>query len=468
MRILPGILAGAVLLFEAQGQVMDRTKPPKTSDLPVYKLPPVMETKLPNGLQVLLIEDKRFPMVTVRLGFQAGSKYDPAELCGLAETTGALLTEGTTHRTARQLAEEVAAIGGVLNANASPDSLVMAGSALAENLPKLLELVADAARNASFPEDEVALRKQNRKQELAAQRAEADYLADEKFAEVVFSPHPYSRQDPTPESIDKVTREALAGFRDRYLVPNNATLLLLGAIPERKEALELVTARFGDWAKKDTPAPPEAAFPPAKRSIVLVDRPGSVQADIRIGRTAVTRANPDYFPLLVANTILGGGTASRMFANIREKQGFAYDAHSSAAPLKDSGTFTAVTQVRNEVLDPAIEATLGEMKTIASQEVSPEELSTAKNYLSGVFVMRIESQDGLANQIAATKLLGLPLTYLEQYTTRVRSVEPAGLRAAAAKYMNPDTASIVVVGDAAAIAKPLEKIGPVMVVKAAQ
>ncbi len=468
-RVQTAILAGAgLLLMHAQGQVMDRTKPPQTSDLPVYKLPPVVETRLANGLQVLLIEDKRFPMVSVRLGFQAGSKFDPAELRGLSETTGALITEGTATRNSRQIAEEVAAIGGVLNTSSTPDSLLLAGSALSENLPKLLELVADITRNANFPEDEVALRKQNRKQELAAQRSEAAFLADEKFDEAVYSPHPYSRQDPTPESIDKVNRTALTEFRDRYLVPNNGVLLLLGALPARAEVMKLVEARFGDWPKKDVPAPPPAKFPEPHRTIVLVDRPGSVQADIRIGRKAVTRGDPDYFPLLLANTILGGGTASRLFANIREKQGFAYDAHSSAAPLKDSGTLGVVTQVRNEVLGQALDAALQEMHGIASQDVTAGELSTAKNYLSGVFVMRIETQDGLANQIAATKMLGLPLEYLEQYTTKVRSVEPAALRAAAAKYINPDAAAIVVVGDASAIAKPLEKLGPVSVVKAEQ
>ncbi|HVX65860.1 MAG TPA: pitrilysin family protein, partial [Bryobacteraceae bacterium] len=433
---------------------MDRTKPPKTSDLPIYKLPPVVETRLANGMQVLLVEDKRFPIVTARLGFEAGSKFDPPELPGLSETTGALLTEGTTTRTSRQIAEEVASIGGVLNASSSPDSLVLAGSALSENLPRLLDLMADVTRNASFPEDEVALRKQNRKQELAAQRSDAGYLADEKFNETVFAPHPYSRQDPTPESIDKVTRALLAGFRDTHLAPNTAVLVLLGALPERAEVMKLIEARFGDWAKKETPAAPAAKFPESKRTIVLVDRPGSVQADIRIGRVAITRANPDYFPLLVANTILGGGTASRIFANIREKQGFAYDAHSAASALKDSGAFSVVTQVRNEVLAPALEAAFQEMRTIATADVSADELSTAKNYLSGIFVMRIETLDGLAGQIAATRLMGLPLEYMEQYTTRVRAVEPAALRAAATRYINPDAAAVVVVGDAKAIKAP--------------
>jgi predicted Zn-dependent peptidase len=446
--------------------MMLRTEPPRTSTLPVYKLPPVFETRLGNGLQVLLIEDRRLPMVTARLGFEAGSKYDPPELRGLSETAAALLTEGTTHRGSRQIAEEVATIGGTLYADSSPDSLILAGSVLSENLPRLLGLMSDVTRNAEFPEDEVALRKENRRQELAAQRAEAAFLADEKFAEVVYSPHPYARQDPTPESIERLSRGALAGFRDRYLAPNNAVLVLLGAMPERSAVMELIEARFGDWSGKQPPAAPAGRPPAPKRVIVLVDRPGSVQADIRIGRLALTRSDPDYFPLLVGNTILGGGTASRIFSNIREKQGFAYDAHSATMPLEDSGAFSVVTQVRNEVLVPAIEAVQAEMKQIADEDVSADELDTAKNYLSGVFVMRIETQDGLASQIAAVKLLGLPLEYLEKYTLRIRAVEASQIRAAAAKYISPEAASIVVVGDASAIARDLERFGEVSIVKA--
>lgn len=460
-------LTGAVLLLsQVQGQTMDRTKPPQTPDLPVYKLPPVFETRLPNGLTVLLVEDKRFPMVTARLGFEAGAKFDPTELRGLSETTGALLTEGTIHRTSRQIAEEAASIGGSLHADSSADSLLLAGSALSENLPRLLDLMADVARNANFPEDEVALRKQNRQQELLAQRADAGFLADEKFSEIIFSPHPYSRQDPTPESIHRLDRAALVGFRDRYLVPASAVLVLLGALPERKQALDLIQARFGDWQSKETPAAPETRFPAPGRSVTLVDRPGSVQADLRIGRLAVTRNDADYFPLLVANTILGGAGSSRIFANVREKMGYAYDVHSVAMPLRDSGYFSVVTQVRNEVIAPAIQALLAEMREIATKDVSADELATAKNYLCGVFVIRLETQDGLASQLVATKLLGLPLDYLEKYTARVRAVDAAGIRAAAAKYISPDAASLVAVGDASQISKQLETFGQVSIVKA--
>ncbi len=462
-------IAGLLLLAAVTympAQTIDRTKPPVTPDLPVYKLPPVYETTLPNGMRVVLVEDRRLPLVTVRLGFEAGSKFDPKDQAGLAESTGALLTEGTATRSSRQIAEELASIGGTLKAQVTSDSLVVAGNALAENTGRLLEILADVVRNASFPEDEVALRRQNRKQELLAEQSEASFWADKQLAAVVFGSHPYAVVSPTIASLDRLDRAALAGFRDRHLAPNNAVLILLGAIPPREEALRAIRERFGGWERKEVPPAPPAVFPEPKRTVVLVDRPGSVQADIRVGHLAVNRLSPDFFPLWVGNSILGGGASSRMFMNIREKQGFAYDAHSSLQPKKDAGLFEAVTQVRNEVLGQALESVEAELTAMGKTPVSAAELSSVKNYLSGVFVIGLETQAGLAGQLLSMRLMGLPADYLETYTTRIRSVEPPGIQSAAGKYFSPRDAAIVVVGDAAKLKPALEKFGNVTVEKA--
>ncbi len=210
---------------------------------------------------------------------------------------------------------------------------------------------------------------------------------------------------------------------------------------------------------------PAANFPTTKRSVVLVDRPGSVQADVHVGRLSIDRTSPDYFPLMVANDILGGGASSRLFMHVREEKGYAYDVHSSQVPLRTGGFFEASTQVRNEVIQPAIEDVLAEMKKISSEPVTTDELTNVKNYIAGSFVIRLETQAGLANQLATVKLLGLPTDYLETYVTRVRSVEPDQILRTAKKYISPESSAVVVVGDAAQIAKPLEKLGKVSVEK---
>ncbi len=456
----------ALAAFSLSAQSVDRTKAPQTGPIPAYKLPPVFETKLPNGMSVVLVEDNRFPLVTARLAFLAGSRFDPKDLPGLAEAVGSVMTEGTKTRTARQISEETDAIGASLTGGAGADSLTVAGGALSEHLTKLLVLMADVSRNASFPQDEVELHKQNRIQNLMSQRSEPSFLAEEKMAEVVYGSSPYSHIGPTEASIKKLDPKVLATFRDTYLVPNNATLIVIGKLPARAELMKTITEQFGSWQQKALPSSPKMEPPAARRQIVLVDRPGSVQADIHVGRLAPTKLTPEYFPLMVGNTILGGGANSRMFKDIREKEGFAYDAHSQYDTHRDAGDFEAVTQVRNDVVEPALKAVLAELDRMSGTPVAAEELTGIKNYIAGMYLLRLETQDGLATQLGNMKVLGLPNDYLETYTTKVRSVEPDQILAAAKKYIAPGDAAVVVVGDASKIGDILKKFGDVTVTKA--
>ena len=460
-------IASATMLAAGMltAQTVDRTKPPQTPALPVYHLPSVYETKLPNGLSVVLLEDARFPMVTVRLAFDAGSRFDPADLRGISEATASLLNEGTKRRSSRQIAEESASIGGSIGANATPDSVILSGSALSEHAAELLDLVADVARNSTFPAEEVTLYKENRKQRLLEQRSQPDYLAQEKLDETIFGANSYGHTSPTEDSIDKLAIPALVKFRDTYLAPNNAVLIVLGKLPARAALMKLLQQKFGDWRQHPIPALETAAIPAPKKSLVLVDRPGSVQANVHVGRLGIPRTSPDYFPLVVGNTILGGGTASRLFNDIREKQGFAYNVYSHLAPYKDSGEFDAAMQVRNDVVEPALTSMIGHLTGMAKEPVQTSELTNVKNYLSGIFVMRLQTQDSLASQLAAVKAVGLPIDYLEKYTSRIRSVEPDQIQAAARKYIAPEDSAIVVVGDAQKIGPALEKFGKVEVIR---
>jgi predicted Zn-dependent peptidase len=459
------LMVSALLGAALSAQTVDRSKPPQTAPIPSYKLPPIAESKLPNGLGVVLVEDNRFPLVTLRLTFQAGSKFDPPNAPGLAEAAATLLDEGTKTRTSRQISDEIDGIGGAIDAGAGVDSLAISANAVSENLPRLLALVADVALNSTFPQNEIDLYKQNRIQNLRQQHSEPGFLAEEKMASVIYGSTPYGHIAPTEASIAALDGKALAAFRDTYLAPNNGTLLLIGKLPAKDDVLKLIAQHFGAWKEKPLPAAPKMDFPSPKRQIVLVDRPGSVQADIHVGRLAPTRLSPDYFPLAVGNSILGGGTNSRMFKNIREKEGFAYDAHSQYDTHRDSSDFEAVTEVRNEVLEPALKAVIDELDRMASTPVPADELTGVKNYMSGLYLLRLETQEGVIGQLTTIKSLGLPDSYLETYVTRVRSVEPGQIQAAAKKYVAPADSAIVVVGDASKIGDTLKKFGTVTVAK---
>lgn len=455
-----------LILFATTLALFAQSNPPDTPPLQPYKLPPIKQHKLGNGLTVLLVEDRRIPLVTLRLGFVAGSRFDPSGKEGLAETVAALLKEGTATRNSRQIAEALADIGANLDASSNSDGLTVNGNVLSAQLPALLDLTADVVRNASFPEDEIKLRKQNRAQELSFRRSQSSTLASEKIRSVLFGAHPYSQLLPSPQTVNAITRADLIGFRDRLLTPANATLVLIGAIPPEKQTVDLLKARFESWTNKPVPTPPGGAIPKPARKLIVIDRPGSAQVDIMTGHVTFNRSHPDFFPLIVGNTILGGGTSSRLFTNLREKEGFAYQANSMHIPFRDSGYVAAITQVRPEVLEPALKGLFAEMDKMAAQPVTPQELTNVKNYLNGFFVIGLESQGGLAGQLSTLQVAGTPLSYLEQYVTRVRSVEPDQIQRVAAKYMTSKDAAIVVVGDAAKIAKTVEKFGPVELEKA--
>jgi zinc protease len=459
------VAACTFVLWPLAAQTVDLTKPPVSRDPRPYKLPPVYETKLPNGLTVMLAEDSRFPLVTTRLVFLAGNKRDPKDIPGLAASVASMLTQGTSKRTYQQIAEELDSLGGTLSAATGADALTVESSVLAENEGRMLALVSDISHGAIFPADELNLHKQNRKQTLMVQHSQPAYMANEEYRKVLFGDTPYAHVGPTMESIDKLDQKALIEFRDTYLVPNNAYLILVGKLPARVQILKTITAEFGEWAQKNVPAYSAPKPPDPRRELVLIDRPGSVQADMRMGRLAATYNDPDYFPENVGSIIEGGGPSSRLFLDIREKRGFAYDVHTELSALADGGNLSAVTQVRNEVVTDALQGILDHLDRMAKEPVERQELTDAKSYANGVFLLGMEPQRGLADKLVQIKVMNLPKDYLETYTTKINSVEPDQIESAAKKYMATGNDAIVVVGDAAAIQKQLEKFGTVQVVK---
>jgi zinc protease len=459
------ILLLAIAALPALAQTVDLTKPPVSGDPRPYKLPPVFETKLPNGLTVMLAEDDRLPLVTTQLVFLAGNKRDPKDIPGLAASVASMLMQGTLRRTYQQIAEELDSLGGTMNAATGADALTIDGSVLAENEEKMLELISDISRNAIFPGKELDLHKQNRKQTLLVQHSQPAYVANEEYRKLIFGDAPYAHVGPTEEAIDKLDQKTLEDFRNSLLVPNNAYLIVVGKLPARAQILKAITDQFGSWQQKAVPAYTAPKPPESKRQLVLIDRPGSVQADMRLGRIAATWNDPAYFPQVVGSIIEGGGPSSRLFLDIREKRGYAYDVHTEVSALADDGNFSTVTQVRNDVAADALQGIIEHLDRMAQEPVEKQELSDAKSYANGVFLLGMEPQRGLADKLAQIKVMNLPKNYLETYTTRINSVEPDQIESAAKKYLATDNDTIVVVGDASKIEEPLKKIGTFQVIQ---
>ncbi len=429
-----------------QEQNLFRQPPPPLPPRPI-KVPAASATTLSNGLVVVIVEDTRLPLVSYRLALRTGDAHDPAELPGLMDMMTGLLTEGTESKTSREIADEVARLGAALHAGANSDYTTIAASSLSTFSDNILELMADVALSPSFPENEVVLARQNTKESLKQQRAQPSFLASEMVARVMFGEHPYHVTAPTPESVDATTRERLVEFHRSTFVANNAVLVVVGDV-KPESIIDRVEGLFGGWQQgevrgDDFPPPPLRT----SRAAYIVDRPGSAQANIVIANPGITRTSPDYFPMLLMHTVLGANASSRLFMNLREEKGYTYGAYSSLDARRTAGTFRATAEVRTPVTGDSLKEFFYELDRIRSEPISEKELSDAKSYLTGVYPIRLETQEGLIDQLVQIKMFGLPDNYLDIYRDRVQSVTLEQILRVAKKYVKPEEAAIVIVGD---------------------
>jgi zinc protease len=420
------------------------------------KIPTPYQTVLPNGLTLVVVEDKRLPLVSYRLAFRTGDAHDPPELPGLTDMMAGLLTEGTATRTSRQIAEEVERMGATLHAGAGSDFTTLSASALSVFGDKILELMADVTLRPSFPENEVDLTRQNTKESLKQQRAQPSFLANEMVSKVMFGDHPYSRIAPTPESIDGTTRQRLVDFHRTVFVPNNAVFLIVGDM-DRKIVERNIIKLFADWQPSEAVSD-QFPEPPHRTSRVahVIDRPGSAQSNIVIAHRGVKRTSPDYFPLLLMHTVLGATASSRLFMNLREDKGYTYGAYSNLDTRRTAGTIRTTAEVRTPVTGDSLKEFFYELDRIRNEPVSDKEIRDAKSYLTGVYPIRLETQEGLIDQLVQIKMLGLPDDYLQLYRDQVQAVTGEQIQTVAQKYIKPDEAALVIVGDGAQVIEQLE------------
>lgn len=437
-----------------------RRRPPSPLAPRALNLPAPVEAELSNGLRVVVVEQERLPLVSFRLAFRSGDSSDPPDLPGLTDTMADMLVEGTETRDSRQIAEEVARYGATLTAGAGADHTTVAASTLSAYTDEVFELLAEVSLRPTFPEGELELAKANAQQNLIAQRAQPAFLATEALARVLFGEHPYAVVAATPESVEAMTRERLIEFHREKFSPSNAVLLIAGDV-RRDHVMRLAEELFGAWearpvAEPSFPAPPERQ----ERAAYVVDRPGSAQSNIIVANLAITRTHPDYFPFLVMHTILGGTASARLFMNLREEKGYTYGAYTQLDARRRAGSFRATAEVRTPVTGASLKEIFYEYERIRSEDVSEKELRDAKSYLTGVFPIRLETQEGLVDQLVQMRMHGLPGDYLETYRENIQRVTREEVRRVANLYVTPDRAAVVVVGDASEVRDQIAPYAP--------
>lgn len=413
-----------------------------------FDIPRPFRTKLDNGLRVVIFEHTRLPLVNYRLALSVGDAADPDELTGLTSAMTSLMTEGTQNYSSKALAEKIERLGASVSANSTDDFTMLSASALSLYHEDIVELLAEVLFWPTFPENELDLYKRNAIENIKFQRSQPPFLAAEQVGRLIYGEHPYGRVSPTAAEIENLTRGRLTEFHRRTFVPENAVLVVVGDV-SREEVLEQLGKHLGEWSGRSAAKDPFPETPKRKqRSLTIVDRPGSAQSNIVIANRAMERVNPDYFPVLVMNQVLGAGASSRVFMNLREEKGYTYGAYTRFDMKLAAGTFEATAEVRTAVTGDSVKEFFYELERIRETAVSDEELADAKNFLAGVFPIRAETHDGLTSLIVNQELFGLPDDFLETYRDNINAVTAEDVKRVAEKYVRPDEFAIVIVGDA--------------------
>jgi len=446
-------------------KVERKNKAPVSGDVLRVKLPKPVEMTLPNGLTVLVLEDHRLPLVTARLSILgAGALYDPTDLPGLANVTATMLREGTTTRSSKQIAEQMEALGATISAQApwASETATLTASGLSDNAAQWIPLASDVLLNPSFPEGELNKLKQRMKVQLQQQRGTAGFLMQERFNRAVYGDHPAAITSPTEQALDKITPAMLAEWHKSRYLPENAILGIAGDI-KPADVMQMFNALPAWKAGPGKAALPVATKPASGRRIFLVDRPGSVQADVEIGNIAINRMNADYVPMVVMDRIVGGGAAARLFMNLREVHGYTYGAYSQLIARRYAGPWVAQGSMRTDATAGAMTEFMNEINRIRDKAVPESELEENKRSIVAGFALSLERPDQLLDYAITVKIYGLSADYWDTYPAKITAVTAEQVQRVARKYIVPDDLQIVAVGDAVKLKPVLDKYGDVQV-----
>jgi predicted Zn-dependent peptidase len=433
---------------------------PKVGPFRATKLPAVDERTLSNGLRALAVRKPGIPLVQARLVLPAtrpkASDADRARQLVLAET----LLSGTQQRDSVDVAEALQRMGATLNVHVDSEDVRLRGSALSPSLPDFLALMGELLAEPAFPKGEVEIERARKAQEVLLQRAEPAVVARAALKRRLYGEHPYGGGLPAPEEVAAVSAADLRRYFKANVAARDGLLILIGDLRPAK-ALDAAEAALGSWTGARRAARLPALPPIGSGPIVLVDRPGAAQSNVRIAGPALTRKDAALPALLLANMIFGGYFSSRLVENIRERKGYTYSPRSWIDHQMLGSVLMISADVGTEVTAPALLETRYELGRMATVPVSTDELDSARRYLIGTTALSTQTQSGLTEYLLALSLAGLGLDYLRELPKRLEKVTVEEVRDAAAQFLAPARLPTVIVGDAKAIRDSLETLGTV-------
>ncbi len=431
---------------------------PALTEPRVAPKPVVAERTLATGLAVLAVQRASVPLVEVRLRvpFAGADGQHVPTASVLAET----LLSGTSTMSNVEIAATLQEVGGGLNVSVDPDRLVVAGNSIADGLPRLLEVLAGVLTDAAYPEREVGTEREHLADRIEMAESQPSHAVRKALLRRLYGSHPYAIETPEPEEVRAIGPDALRALHATRVVPAGSTLIIVGDV-DPGQALDVAEAALAPWSTTGASlmTPPVPGLQPGP--LVLVDRPGSVQSSLRLGLPAVPRAHADYPALQLANMVFGGYFSSRLTENIREDKGYTYSPHSAIDHSIAGSMIVISADVATEVTAPTLVEVGYELGRISTLPPTAEELDQARQYAIGTLALSISSQSGLAGTLAALAGFGLGLDWLAEHTQRLSKVTVDEVFSAASTYLAPVKAVTVVLGEAAAVERPVTALSAV-------
>ncbi|HEV7764435.1 MAG TPA: pitrilysin family protein [Thermoanaerobaculia bacterium] len=445
------------LLITVSAAAQTKQKPPVPGTPRNFTIPEIRRFELPNGLKVRFVPYGEVPKATIRLVTQTGRVDESENEVWLTDLTTAMMKQGTTTRSAEQMAREAAMMGGALDVTPGMNQTTIGSDVFSESAVDAIALIADVARNPSFPEADLARNKTDLARRLSIERSQPLPLAAEKFSQVVFGKSPYGRAFPSEPALQGFTLAQVRGFHERNFGAARSFVYVVGRF-DAAAVEDAIRKNLGDWKTGTAATKPEVA-PVGARALHFIDRPGAVQSTLFIGLPVIDATHSDFLALSVMNALLGGSFNSRITSNIREQKGYTYSPASTITPRLGAAAWAEIADVTTAVTGASIKEILGEIERLRNEPPTGDELRGIQNFIAGTFVLRNSSRPGIAAQLAFLDLYGLSDEYLRNYVQNVYALAPADIQRLTRTYIDPAKLAIVVVGDRAQVAEQLKPYG---------
>lgn len=452
-------LALATVPVGAQDRSWPSERPPRLLSPRPVNVPPYEIRTLDNGLRMVVVPHHEQPAVSIRMLVRAGGAYDPSGKPGVASLMASLLDQGTTTRTAGEIADTIDFIGGVLGTGAGTDLAFVSSFVMTDSFRFGLELVSDVARNPAFDPAELDRQRQQALSSMRVSYEDPEYVANVVFDRLVYGFHPYGMPiGGTPASLAEITRDDIVAFHRRHFAPNNALIAIVGDVMN-EEAFAAVEQVFGSWERRDVDVRTFPEPPNSTRRVIVIDKPDAVQTEVRVGHLGIPRKHDDYMALNMAVKVLGGEGSNRLHRVLRTERGLTYGAQAELDTFQETGDIVAITDTRSEATGEVLRLIVEEFFKMQRERPFPRELGDAQAYLTGSYPLTLETPDAIATQVLNALFYDLSLDDLRMYRERVNDVSVDDVARVSRSYLQPDRLSIVLVGNAEAFRDQLRGAG---------